>query len=203
LLGANSRGLEEKLFGRPAAFLVRRHVRPNAVTVVGTAAVVGVALTLFPLGCLWQGALALGVLATTDALDGTMARIAGVESDWGAFLDSTLDRVADAAILAGLTVYLALEGHPWGVAAGVAALGASGIVPYARARAEALGYQAAVGIAERSDRLVVTLVAAFATGLGLPWQVLAGALGLVAAGALVTVGQRAAQVRRQVREAAG
>jgi CDP-diacylglycerol--glycerol-3-phosphate 3-phosphatidyltransferase len=193
--------LEERIFSRPAAFLVSRRVPPNAVTVAGTVAVTAVALTLFPLGFLWQGALILGVLATTDALDGTMARITGAESDWGAFLDSTLDRVSDAAVLTGLTVWLAWHGHFAGAVAGVAAVGASGIVPYARARAEALGYRATRGIAERADRLVVTLVAALATGCGLPWWVLGGGLGLVAAGSLVTVGQRAAQVRREARGA--
>jgi CDP-diacylglycerol--glycerol-3-phosphate 3-phosphatidyltransferase len=96
-----------------------------------------------------------------------------------------------------LTAWLALEGHPAGVAAGAAAIGASGVVPYARARADALGYDASVGIAERADRLVVTLVTALLTGLGLPWQVLAGGLALVALGSLVTVAQRARAVRRQ------
>ncbi|MDR3360427.1 MAG: CDP-alcohol phosphatidyltransferase family protein [Bifidobacteriaceae bacterium] len=199
MLGANSKGLELKLFGRPAAFLARHGVRPNAVTVVGTAALSVTALTLFPLGHLWLGAALLALIATCDALDGTLARVTGEASDWGAFLDSTLDRVSDAAIVAGLTIHLARQGHTWGVVAGVAALATGAIVPYARARAEALGYKASVGIAERSDRLIVTLIAAFLTGVGLPWWVLAAGLGLVAAGALATVAQRAAAVRRQVR----
>jgi CDP-diacylglycerol--glycerol-3-phosphate 3-phosphatidyltransferase len=199
MLGANSKGLEEKIFGRPAAFLVRCHVSPNVVTVAGTAVTTVIALTLFPLGRLWLGAVVLGLFATTDALDGTMARIKGTASDFGAFLDSTLDRVSDAAMLAGLTVYLARTGRVIGVAAGVAAIAASAIVPYARARAEALGYKASVGIAERSDRLIATLVAAFLTGVGLPWWVLAGGLGLVALGSLITVGQRLAAVWRQAR----
>ncbi|MDR2347273.1 MAG: CDP-alcohol phosphatidyltransferase family protein [Bifidobacteriaceae bacterium] len=202
MLGAGSKELEERVFGRPARFLVRRGVGPNAVTVAGTVVACGLALTLFPLGCLWPGALALGLVATADALDGTMARLAGSASSFGAFLDSTLDRVSDAAIVGGLTIYLALGGHSWGVAAGVAALAAGGIVPYARARAEAVGYQASRGIAERADRLIVTLLAALLTGLGLPWWVLAGGLGLVAVGGFVTVGQRVAAVHRQSREAA-
>ncbi|MDR2453354.1 MAG: CDP-alcohol phosphatidyltransferase family protein [Bifidobacteriaceae bacterium] len=201
MLGANAKPLEERLFARPAGFLVRRGVHPNAVTIAGTALMCALALTLFPLGQLWPGALALGLVATTDALDGTMARLSGSSSSFGAFLDSTLDRVSDAAVLAGLTIYLARQGHPWGVVAGAAAVGAGGIVPYARARAEALGYQAAVGIAERGDRLAVALLGALLTGLGLPWWVLGGALGLVAAASLATVAQRARAVYRQAREA--
>jgi CDP-diacylglycerol--glycerol-3-phosphate 3-phosphatidyltransferase len=143
--------------------------------------------------------LIVAAVATADALDGTMARIAGTESKWGAFLDSTLDRLADAAIFSGLTIFLALEGYTWGVIAGVAALATAAIVPYTRARAEGLGYRAAVGIAERTDRLVVVLTAALATGLGLsPW-VLIVALGLSAVGSLITVGQRAAVVFAQAR----
>jgi CDP-diacylglycerol--glycerol-3-phosphate 3-phosphatidyltransferase len=194
--------LEQKVFGRPAAFLVRHHVRPNVVTVMGTVAFAGSALTLFPLGYLWPGAVVLGLIATTDALDGTMARLAGMESKWGAFLDSTLDRVADGAMLLGLTIYLALLGETWGVIAGAAAIAAAGLVPYARARAGALGYDASVGIAERTDRLVIALVTALLTGFGLPWWVLAGGLGLITVGSLVTVGQRTAAVHRQWREAA-
>ncbi|MDR2378518.1 MAG: CDP-alcohol phosphatidyltransferase family protein [Bifidobacteriaceae bacterium] len=199
MLGANSKPLQARLFGRPAAWLVKRGVRANTVTVVGAIVQCLAALTLFPLGCLWQGALVLGVVATADALDGTMARLAGTASKWGAFLDSTLDRLADAAVFAGLTIHLALEGHTLGAVAGVAALAAGAIVPYTRARAESLGYQASVGIAERADRLIVALVAALVTGLGATWVVLAAALGLLAAASLATVGQRMAAVARQAR----
>jgi CDP-diacylglycerol--glycerol-3-phosphate 3-phosphatidyltransferase len=128
-----------------------------------------------------------------------MARIAGTSSKWGAFLDSTLDRVSDAAVFAGLTIYLARNGHVWGVVAGVAALAAGGIVPYARARAEASGYSASVGIAERTDRLIAVLLATFATGLGLPWWVLGAVLGLLAVASFITVGQRIAVVYKQAR----
>jgi CDP-diacylglycerol--glycerol-3-phosphate 3-phosphatidyltransferase len=197
VLGANTRTFEERLFGRPAAWLVNHGVRANAVTVIGTAVQCAVALTFLPLGYLWPGALILGAVATADALDGTMARLAGTSSKWGAFLDSTLDRLSDAAIGVGLTIYLGVEGHLWGVIAGVAAVATGSVVPYARARAEALGYQAAVGIAERTDRLIISLTATLATGLGLSWIVLAAALGLLAVASLITVGQRIAAVRKQ------
>ncbi|MDR0625960.1 MAG: CDP-alcohol phosphatidyltransferase family protein [Bifidobacteriaceae bacterium] len=203
MLGANSKPLEERVFGRPARWLVRHGVRANAVTVVGVALQCAVALSLFPLGYLWQGAVILGVLVTTDALDGTMARAAGTVSKWGAFLDSTLDRVADAAIFAGLTIFLVLQGHWPGAIMGTAALAAGAIVPYARAKAEALGFKASVGIAERTDRLIVALVAAFLTGVGLSWWVVAGALGLLAVASLVTIGQRAAAVYQQAKAAWG
>ncbi|MDR1442098.1 MAG: CDP-alcohol phosphatidyltransferase family protein [Bifidobacteriaceae bacterium] len=199
MLGANSKPLERRIFGRPAAWLVKHHVRPNTVTVAGAVVQCAVALTLFPAGCLWPGALILAAVVTTDALDGTMARIAGTASKWGAFLDSTLDRLADAAIFAGLTIYLAREANTWGVVAGVAALAAGTVVPYTRARAEALNYQAAVGIAERADRLIVALVAAFVTGLGLSQTVLVVALAVLAVASLFTVGQRMAAVFKQSR----
>jgi CDP-diacylglycerol--glycerol-3-phosphate 3-phosphatidyltransferase len=195
----SARELEEKLFSGPAALLVRLRIHPNAVTGAGTVVVCGVALSLFPLGVLWPGALILAFCATTDSLDGTMARLAGKESKFGAFLDSTLDRVSDAAIVVGLTVWLAREGHMTGVVAGLAALVGGSLVPYARARAEALGYQASVGVLPRAARVALTLLGALLTGLGLPWWVLAGTLGLVAAGSLVTVVQRTWAVARAAR----
>jgi CDP-diacylglycerol--glycerol-3-phosphate 3-phosphatidyltransferase len=191
--------LEQRIFGRPAAWLVKHHVRANTVTVVGVAVQCAAALSLFPLGYLWQGAAVLAVLASADALDGTMARLSGTASKWGAFLDSTLDRLADAAIFAGLTIYLARQEDFWGVVAGLAALAAGSMVPYARARAEAVGYQASVGIAERTDRLIVTLVAAGLTGFGLSPLVLVIALAVTALASLVTVGQRMAAVHSQAR----
>jgi CDP-diacylglycerol--glycerol-3-phosphate 3-phosphatidyltransferase len=201
MLGVNGRGVARVVFTPPARLLVRLGVTPDAVTVAGTVATCAVALTLFPLGLLWPGAVALGALVCADALDGTMARLTGKTSKFGAFLDSTLDRVSDAAVMGGLTIFLARQGQVWGVVGGTAALALGGVVPYARARAEALGFSAAVGIAERSDRLIVALVAAFATGVGAPWWVLAGALGLLGLASAVTVGQRAHTVLVQARAA--
>ena len=130
-----------------------------------------------------------------------MAREAGSTGRWGAFLDSTLDRVQDAAVFLGLCLW----GFGVGAAPAVGALSGACLalgmlVSYVRAKAEALGWDAHVGIAERAERLVATLVVAGLTGLGLPPVVLAVTLGLLAAASLVTVGQRMAVVRRQARD---
>ena len=186
-----------KVLTPAAKLLLRMGVSPDAVTVTGTLAVVIVALWLFPVGHLTAGALVLSALVFTDAIDGIMARTSGRVSVWGAFLDSTLDRVADAAIFAGIAFYLLNIDHSVGVIVAVACLGLGGVVPYARARAESLGMDAQVGIAERADRLAVALAATLAVGLGAPVVVLVGALGLLALAAAITVWQRMATVYRQ------
>ncbi|MBE7700913.1 CDP-alcohol phosphatidyltransferase family protein [Oerskovia sp. Sa1BUA8] len=197
------RAVVTRLFTPIAAFLLRAGVSPDAVTVVGTLGVVASALWLFPTGHLFAGTMAIMVFAFSDALDGVMARQAGRSGPWGAFLDSTLDRLADAAIFTGLIVWFVRTDNTWGIAVGLACLVLGSVVPYARARAEGLGMTAAVGIAERADRLVVTLVAAGLVGLGLPVTVLVVVLGLLAAASAVTVVQRMATVRRQAVAAAG
>jgi len=197
------RAVVTKLFTPIAAFLLRIGVSPDAVTIVGTLGVVGSALWLFPTGHLFAATMAIMVFAFSDALDGVMARQAGRSGPWGAFLDSTLDRLADAAIFTGLIVWFVRTDSSWGIAAGLACLVLGSVVPYARARAEGLGMTASVGIAERADRLVVTLVATGLVGLGLPVAVLVVVLALLAVASAVTVVQRMATVRRQAVAAAG
>ena len=183
--------------------LLRLGLTPDAVTIGGTVLSVAVALWLFPTGHLFLGAILLGVFTVMDTIDGLMARRSGRSGPWGAFLDSTLDRFADGAIFAGLVLWYTGRGddRPTAVLA-LACLVLGAIVPYARARAEGLGMTAAVGIAERGDRIAVSLLAAGLVGLGVPRVVLTVALGLLAAASLVTVVQRMLVVRRQVREAA-
>lgn len=202
VLGNRGRGFSSTLFGPLAQLLVRWRVSPDVVTFAGTVAVIVASLTLLPTAHLVAGALVLGVLVLTDSIDGIMAR--EVHGDqprpYGEFLDSTLDRFSDAAIFAGLTLYFVLHTdgatRTWGVSAAVACLAAGGLVSYARAKAQALGVVAKVGIAERADRLIVALVATLLVGLGLSDQVLVGALVLLALASLVTVGQRMVVVRR-------
>jgi CDP-diacylglycerol---glycerol-3-phosphate 3-phosphatidyltransferase len=177
--------------------LARTPVTPNMVTVTGTLGVAVGALWLFPIGHLFAGTLVCWGFAMFDMLDGLLARVKGSSGRWGAFLDSTLDRVGDAAVFSGLAIYLA-RGHQWGLA-GVAlyCLVAGNLVSYARARAEGLGVKADVGVAERSERLVVALAAAGLSGLGVPF-VLAIGLWAVALGSTVTFGQRVYVVRKAV-----
>jgi CDP-diacylglycerol---glycerol-3-phosphate 3-phosphatidyltransferase len=190
------------LFTPIARFLLRVGVSPDAVTIAGTLGVVAAALVFFPSGNLLVGSLVIGVLVFTDSLDGVMARASGRSGPWGAFLDSTLDRLSDAAIFTGLVLFFVRSGDMWGVGVSLACLVLGSVVPYARARAEGLGMTAAVGIAERADRLLVTLVATLAVGIGAPSVVLVVVLGLLAAASAVTIVQRMAVVRRQVVAAA-
>lgn len=204
-LGSKGRGFAATVFGPVAAGLVRLGVSPDAVTVAGTIAVTVVALTLLPTGRLLLGAVLIGAFALTDAVDGQMARRLGRTGPWGAFLDSTMDRFADGALFAGLVVWGAVASDGEGgwsdplaaAGAALACLALGSIVPYARARAEGLGMTAAVGIAERTDRLAVALAATAAVGLGASPVVLTVALSLLALASLITVMQRMATVYRQ------
>ncbi len=207
VLGNRGRGVQALLFTPLARLLLRLRVSPNAVTVGGTVITTALALWLLPTGHLVAGSLLLGVMVLTDSVDGTMARLSGAAGPYGSFLDSTLDRVADAAIFAGVLFWF--YGHtdgPWqqvGMIAATACLALGSLVSYARAKAEALGVRASVGIAERADRIVVVLAAALLTGLGVPAAVLAIALALLATASLVTVVQRMAAVRHALRRVHG
>lgn len=204
VLGNRGRGFSSWLFGPLARLLVRLRVSPDLVTFAGTLGVVVASLTLLPTAHLVAGALVLGVLALTDSIDGIMARLVHGDAPrpYGEFLDSTLDRFSDSAIFLGLTLYFVAHTdgsvRTWGVATAVACLALGGLVSYARAKAQALGVVAKVGIAERADRLIVALVATLLVGLGLPVPVLVGALALLAVASLVTVGQRMVMVRRSL-----
>jgi len=170
--------------------LARTPVTPNALTVTGTLGVSGGALALFPTGHLFAGTMVCTGFVFTDMLDGTLARIKGTTGAWGAFLDSTLDRVADASVFAGLAAWAVFGGHSR-LLAGLAVfcLVTGGLISYAKARAESLGVRCDVGIAERTERLVIALVAAGLTGLGVPY-VLAGGPWLLAFLSTVTLAQR-------------
>ncbi|MGW0749412.1 phosphatidylinositol phosphate synthase [Streptomyces sp. NPDC002587] len=192
-----------------AAFLLRRGVSPDAVTLIGTAGVVAGALVFFPRGEFFWGTITITLFVFSDLVDGNMARQAGVSSRWGAFLDSTLDRVADAAIFGGLALWYAGSGNDNALCAvAIFCLASGQVVSYTKARGESIGLPVAVnGLIERAERLVITLVAAGLSGLqtfGVPsWigVVLPIALWVVAAGSLVTLIQRVVTVRRESAEA--
>ncbi len=141
--------------------LARTPVTPNALTITGTLGVSAGALVLFPTGHLFAGTLVCTGFVFTDMLDGTLARIKGTTGAWGAFLDSTLDRVADASVFAGLAAWAVYGGHSRLLAAlAVFCLVTGSLISYAKARAESLGVRCDVGIAERTERLVIGLTAA-------------------------------------------
>jgi CDP-diacylglycerol--glycerol-3-phosphate 3-phosphatidyltransferase len=180
-----------------ARLLLRMHVSPDAVTLAGTIGVIVVALVFLPQGWFIPAVLLLFVLALSDLLDGTMARMAGSSGPWGNFLDATLDRLSDGAIFGGLALYGAFNDQPWVAAGATLALVTGQVTSYAKARAEAVGATANVGIAERAERLIIAAIAALLTGFGVPY-VLAAALWLLGLLGLITIGQRIITVRRQL-----
>lgn len=197
MLNRFARALFTRIFRPTAAFLVRRGVSPDVVTLVGTLGVVVGALAFYPRGSFFWGTVVIACFVFSDLLDGTMARMTERSSRWGAWLDSTLDRVGDAAVFGGIALWYAGDGADLlMVSLALYCLATGAIVSYARARAEGLGMTANVGITERADRLVLILVATGFDGLGVPY-VQAIALWLLALGSTVTIGQRALAVRRQ------
>ena len=184
----------------PAKLLVRMKVSPDAVTLTGTIGGSLSMLILIPQGeFIW--AFVLGVFfGMSDLLDGTMARMTGKSGPWGNFLDATLDRITDGAVFAALVLWGMNQDNYWIVSGALLALVSGQVVSYAKARAEAVGATANVGIAERAERLILTGIAVLLTGLGVPY-VLAIALWIIGIAGVVTVSQRMIEVRRQLRSA--
>jgi CDP-diacylglycerol--glycerol-3-phosphate 3-phosphatidyltransferase len=179
-----------RLFTPVGALLARTPVTPNAITMIGTVGVVGGALGLFPIGELFPGALTCTIFVFLDMLDGVLARIKGTTGRWGAFLDSTMDRIADASIFSGLTLWFMLGGHDpllGGVSLFCLVIGL--MVSYAKARAEGLGLPCDVGLIERPERMLISLVAVGVSGLGVPYILNVG-LWALAVGSAFTFGQR-------------
>lgn len=198
------------LFQPVITLLLRLGVSPDAVTLVGTLGVVAGALVFFPQGELLIGVLVVTAFVFSDLIDGAMARQSGRTSTFGAFLDSTLDRLGDAAIFGGLAMYYVGPGdNDWLAALAIYCLSMGSVTSYARARAEGLGFHAKVGIAERADRLVsilvVTGLADLANRLGVGedalWAI-AVTLGALALASTSTVVQRVLVVRKQALAAA-
>ncbi|MEP6696142.1 MAG: phosphatidylinositol phosphate synthase [Pseudonocardiales bacterium] len=169
----------------------------DAVTVIGTTGAVTAAVGCFPRGWFLPGTLIIWFFVMFDMLDGAVARARGTASRWGAFLDSTLDRVADAAVFGTLVWWFAFRGDspPLALAA-LLCLVLGTLTSYVKARAEGLGMTCNVGFAERTERLIIILVGTGLAGLGVPYA-LAVALWLLAGASLITVVQRLAEVRRQ------
>ncbi|GAA1475681.1 CDP-alcohol phosphatidyltransferase family protein [Nocardioides aestuarii] len=180
------------------SLFLRLGISPDAVTLVGTLGVAAGALVFFPQGMLWQGVVFITVFVFSDLVDGQMARRSGKSSVFGAFWDSTLDRVGDAAIFGGLLLFFAGPGDSFlYLCLSLYCLVAGSLTSYARARAEALGMDAKGGIAERADRLVAILVLTFfGDVLGLP-VLYEATLWLLAAASTYTVLFRIRKVRRQ------
>jgi CDP-diacylglycerol--glycerol-3-phosphate 3-phosphatidyltransferase len=180
-----------------ASAALRLGITPNAVTWGGAIGVVASALYFYPRGDLFIGTVIICILALSDLFDGTMARISQAgSSKWGGFLDSTIDRITDSAILIGVTVYLIAQSDPLSVVV-IVTLVVGMLVPYIRAKAESFGVECSGGIAERTERLIISLTAIGLDGLSIPY-VLAGGMWLLALLGIYTVIQRMLIVKRAI-----
>ncbi len=200
MLGIHARPQINRALEPAGRVLCRAGVSPDAVTVVGTVGVVGGALGFFPRGSFWIGTLVILAFVFSDMLDGAVARAGGTSGPWGAFLDSSLDRIGDAAVFGSFVLWYAWGGQSRIMAAvSLYVLAAALVTSYLKARAGSLGLSCEAGIAERAERLIVVLVAAFFAGvLSLPVLLVIALWGLAAAGT-ITVAQRLLAVRRDAR----
>lgn len=186
-----------------AKLFIRLGISADAVTIVGTLGVAAGALVFFPQGQLWVGVLVIAAFVFSDLVDGHMARLTGKTNKFGAFLDSTLDRVGDGAIFGGLVLYFAGPGDDeLATVLALVCLVMGSLTSYARARAEALGFTAEVGIAERADRLAAILVMTFFSDVLDAPILLEVTLWVLALASTVTVLQRMWFVRKQAYAAA-
>jgi CDP-diacylglycerol---glycerol-3-phosphate 3-phosphatidyltransferase len=185
-----------RVFDPMARGLLRLRVSPDAVTVAGTTGVIIGAVGFAARGQLVIATVIVTLCAFTDMLDGSMARQRGRAGRFGAFLDSTMDRVADGAVFASLAYWLGTQGRHAAAAAALLCLVAGQIISYTKARAESLGMTASVGIAERAERLVLVGVGGLLTGFGVTYAIDV-ALWLLALLSVVTVVQRMTTVYRQ------
>src|ERR671929_552134 len=191
-----------RIASRSMLGLARTRVTPDGLTASGVALCAAAAILVFfenrdELLFYWLGAAVFVVGSILDILDGALARTSGKGTTFGAFLDSTTDRVSEGVVLGAIALVFARHHDLVGVGLAFAAVAGSFLVSYARARAEALGLRGDVGIGSRAERVVVITVGlVFA-----PWGALVWAIGVLAATAWFTVGQRVWSVRSQLRQA--
>jgi phosphatidylinositol phosphate synthase len=188
-----TRAAYEKLSTPVAKVALRAGFTPDSITILGTAGSVLGALTLFPIGQLWWGAVVVCFFVLADMLDGAMARVRGGGTRFGCVLDATCDRISDGAIFGGLLWWAAFGlDDPTLVVATLICLVASQVISYIKARAEASGLAGGGGLIERPERLVIVLVGAGLSDLPffpLPWT-LHVAMWVLAVASVITLGQR-------------
>lgn len=195
VLGTHGRSVAQVIFTPFAKLLAKLHVTPNMVTYGSGLIITGLALGLIARGHLAVGGITLGVVLFMDSVDGVLARLTNNQTEYGAFLDSTMDRITDGIVFGSL-LWWAIVGLPDGavrttsIVAGIISMVAIGVVPYVRSRAENFNVVAKMGLAERTDRLIIALVAAGITDWGVPlWSYAIGLL-WVAFASVITVIQR-------------
>ncbi len=174
---------------RPLARLLSAmRVRPDSLTTTGWVLALAAAL-LFALGYTKMAGAVMLFAGLFDALDGAVARESGRMSAFGAFLDSTLDRLSESAIFVGLVFFYASYSQPYEALLAGVAMTFSLMTSYTRARAEGLGFECEVGLLERAGRVVILSLFSIAGFLTV-------GIGLVAVGALITTTQRILYIRR-------
>ena len=193
-----TRAAYRKLSTPLARAALRVGLTPDSVTIIGTAGTVLAALTLFPVGLLFWGTLAVWFFVLADMLDGAMARQSGGGTRFGAVLDAACDRISDGAVFCGLLWWAAFGLRSTAlVVATMICLVTSQVISYIKARAEASGLDGSGGLIERPERLIIVLVGAGLSDfpfIGVP-VALHVAMWLLAVASLVTVGQRLHSVR--------
>lgn len=186
-----------------AGRLIRRGVHPNTITTVGVFVIAGSGVA-FGLGAVHWGGFLVLLSGACDVLDGRVARQGGKASVFGAFYDSTLDRVGEGALSTGLLVFFLRPGDQllpvWGAALTLWALASSLIVSYTRARAEGLGLDCRVGIAQRAERVLLLGVPALFVGAGARGWVLLTVVAVLAIATTITVVQRVVWVWQRTAE---
>jgi CDP-diacylglycerol--glycerol-3-phosphate 3-phosphatidyltransferase len=192
------------LASRSVTGLAKTRVTPNALTAAGVSLCIAAAVLVpfenrGPWLVYWLAAGTFVVGSLLDILDGALARAGGKSTPFGAFLDSTTDRVGEGAMLAAIALVFSQQGKGWAVTVAVAAVMGSFLVSYTRAKAESLGLRGDVGFGSRAERVtVISLGLAFAPWGGLPWAIVA-----LCATAWLTTVQRVLHVRKQLNSSGG
>jgi CDP-diacylglycerol--glycerol-3-phosphate 3-phosphatidyltransferase len=190
-----------RLAGNSMSQLERTRLTPNALTAAGVGLCIAASVVVYfeyaGWGLFWVGAALFVLGSILDILDGALARRRGTGSAFGAFLDSTVDRVGEGFMLGAIGLVLMRDDVEWGVALSFAAVAGSFLVSYTRARAEALGLKGDVGIGSRAERVVV--ITAGLVLAPLHELVLPSVIALLTVTAWVTVVQRVLAVRAQLR----
>lgn len=176
-----------------ASFLNRLGLKPNSITIFGLVGQIGAAI-LLGFGEIMWGGIVLLIFAPIDALDGTMARLRNEPTRFGGFVDSVTDRYSELIIFAGLLYYFAQSQNVLGIMLVFFAAAGSIMVSYTRARAEALNYDAKIGILSRLERYLIIIPC-------LIFQIPIIAMGITAVFANITALQRVISVRKQAYEA--
>jgi CDP-diacylglycerol--glycerol-3-phosphate 3-phosphatidyltransferase len=184
-----------RLINPVARFALHCGLTPNSVTVIGASGLVVSAAYFYSSEQFFIGTLVIALFSLSDLFDGAMARISQKgASAWGGFLDSTIDRITDSAILISVLVYLVRNQDPLSYVV-VVALISGVLIPYIRAKAESFNIECSVGIAERTERLIISLTAIGLHGLSVPYTLATGFWLLAILGVITTI-QRLLVVRK-------